>query len=67
MLLVSNIQSNELNYGAQLLMLVFTGMSTSSYSVVFPSRKKVLYYFSALETHSIREAVGMTWYSNKGS
>ena len=54
MLLVSNIQSNELNYGAHLLMLVFiTVKPTSSYAVVFQSQKRVQYYLPALEIHSI--------------
>ena len=67
MLLVSNIQANELNFGAQLLMLVFITAKPTSYSVIFQSRKRVQYYFSALEIHSIREAAGMTWHINKGS
>ena len=63
MLLVSNNQSNELNYGAQLLLLVFiTVKPTSSYAVVFQSQKKVQYYLSALEIHSISGAAGTTWH-----
>ena len=55
MLLVSNIQSNKLNYGAQLLLLVFiTVKPTSSYAVVFQSQKRVQYYLPALEIHSIK-------------
>ena len=62
MLLVSNIQSNKLNYGAQLLMLVLlTVKPTSSYAVVFQSRKRVQYYLPALEIHSIKGAAGTTW------
>ena len=50
MLLVSNSQSNKLNYGTQLLMLVLiTAKPTSSYAVVFQSQKRVQYYLSALE------------------
>ena len=68
MLLVSDIQSNKLNFGAQLLMLVFiTVKPTSSYAVVFQSRKRVLYYRPALEIHSIRGAAGTIWHIIKGS
>ena len=68
MLLVSNIQSDKLNYGAQLLMLLFIrAKPTSSYAIVFQSQKRVQYYLSGLEIHSIRGAVGTTWHINKGS
>ena len=68
MLLVSNIQSNELNYGTELLILVFlTVKPTSSYAVVFQTQKKVQYYLPALEIHSISGAAGTTWHINKGS
>ena len=67
MLLVSNIQSSKLNYGAQLVMLVLiTQQNRLSYAVVFQSRKRVRYYLSALNIHSIIEVAGMTWHINKG-
>ena len=68
MLLVSNIQSNKLNYEAQLLMLAFIAVKrTSSYVVVFQSQKRVQYYLPALKIHSISGAAGTTWHINKGS
>ena len=68
MLLVSNIRCNKLNYGAQLLMLVFIAVKpASSYAVAFQSQKRVQYYLPALEIHSIRGAAGATWHINKGS
>ena len=68
MLLVLNIQSNKLNCGAQLPMLVFISVKpSSSYAVIFQSRKRVRYYLPALEIHSIRGAAGTTWHIIKSS
>ena len=49
-------------------MLVFiTAKLSSSYAVLFQSRKRAQYYLPALEIHSIRGAAGTTWHTNKGS
>ena len=66
--MVSNNQSTKLNYGTQLLISMLIAVKpTSSYAVVFQSRKKVYYYLPALEIHSIREAAGTTWHIEKRS